>query len=259
MNRKAFLVGIDSYPSRPLRVCTHDVQELAATLEMPEYGFEVEMFLDDKVTRKALKKAVETFFKQKADTYVFYFSGRGWATDLGVYLVTVDGEPDEEGFDLGLLRRAVTKLAPEAATVVVILDCCHSGAASVRQLPAAGLSAAGIEARSEDIAAIMRSLPQGRVVIAACRGDQVAYEDSALGHGVFTSSLLEGLLGEAADHGGEITVTGLYDYTCRQLMHFGLQTPVFKGDISGRLLLGQGFVPRTRPQVIEERAVEIER
>ena len=42
-------------------------------------------------------------------------------------------------------------------------------------------------------------------------------------------------------------------------MHSGLQTPVFRGDIAGRLVLGRGFIPRKQPALLEERALEIER
>jgi eukaryotic-like serine/threonine-protein kinase len=96
-------------------------------------------------------------------------------------------------------------------------------------------------------------------LLAACRGEEKAYEDPLVGHSIFTSQLLAGLLGDAADSAGEVTVTSLYDYASREVQRSGLQEPVFRGDIAGRMVLGTGLVPRTRPQVTEERILEIER
>jgi hypothetical protein len=69
--------------------------------------------------------------------------------------------------------------------VIMILDCCHAGAATARSR-----GATGVQIRSQDIASAIPFLPHGKVVIAACGGDQLAYEDSRIGHGVFTSHVL---------------------------------------------------------------------
>jgi serine/threonine protein kinase len=252
--RHALVVGIDNYPTQPLRVCTHDAREMAAAIALPEYGFAASMLLNEECTRKNLRQRLESLFRTPAESYLFYFSGHGWATDVGVYLVTVDSDVGEEGVDLEYLRRLILKLAPESSTVVVILDCCHAGTAAPR-----GLSATGVNIRSHDVGQSIPALPLGRVVLAACRGDQLAYEDSKLGHGVFTSEILQGLMGDAADSEGMVTVTGLYDYASRAFAESGLQTPVFRGDIAGRLVLGSGFIPRSAPVLNEERAIEIER
>ena len=252
--RHALVVGIDNYPTQPLQVCTHDAREIAAAIAMPEYGFAATTLLNEACTRKNLRQRLESLFRTPAESYLFYFSGHGWATDVGVYLVTVDSEAGDEGVDLDYLIKLIIRLAHESATVLVILDCCHAGAASPR-----GLSATGVDIRSHDIGESIPALPQGRVVLAACRGDQLAYEDSKLGHGVFTLEILQGLLGDAADSEGMVTVTGLYDYASRAFAQSGLQTPVFRGDIAGRLVLGTGFIPRSAPILNEERAVAIER
>lgn len=103
----------------------------------------------------------------------------------------------------------------------------------------------------------MTYLPEGRVLIAACRGDDVSYEDPASDHSVFTASLLNGLQGEAADVNGEVTVSTLYDYIARGLKDFSIQTPVFKGDVAGRMILGRGFAPKLQPAPDEAKIEEI--
>jgi serine/threonine protein kinase len=254
LERIALVVGIDTYPNQPLQVCTRDANEMAVLLSMPEYGFKCTTLLNTECTHKHLRQQLENLFRSVADTYLFYFSGHGWATDFGVYMVTVDSDEDDEGIDLDFLKRLITKLAPTESTVVLILDCCHAGAASPR-----GLAAAGVQMRAQDVVASIPFLSHGRVLIAACRGDQLAYEDTRTGHGVFTSHLLQGMLGDAVDSDGAVSVTGLYEYVSSQFSSTGMQTPVFRGDLVGKVVLGRGFVPRPGPLLSEARAVEIER
>ncbi len=254
--KRALVVGINNYPPslRRLRYCVHDAHEMENLLSMPEFGFEIETLLDDKASRRDLRRHLEALFRESADTYLFYFSGHGWADDVGVYLVPVDGDKEEKGIELDYLRRLITNVAPPRATVIVILDCCHSGAAAPGDFGAAG----GF-IRPDDVVQAVPSLAKGRVVLAACRQDQVAYDDSRLQHSVFTSVVLNGLVGDAADHDGTITVTGLFDYIAREFHRMGFQDPVLRGDISGRVILGEGFLPTSHPGLTEESAHEMER
>ena len=254
LRRRALVVGIDSYALHPLKVCVHDAQEMRAALSMPEFGFTVSELFNADATRKALRKSLEEFFRSSADVFVFYFSGHGWASDLGVSLAGVDADVEQEGVDLDYIRRLVTTLVPQKSTAVLILDCCHAGAATARDF-----SVLAVDIRSEDLARAIPALPQGRVVLAACRDDQVAVEDLRIGHGVFTYHLLQGLMGAAADSEGAITVTGLYDYVSLSMESSGQQVPVFRGDIAGRLVLGDGFDPAGPTTLSEENAVDIER
>lgn len=48
--------------------------------------------------------------------------------------------------------------------------------------------------------------------IAASNRDQYSVEDEITGHGVFTELLIKGLLGGAADVGGNITPASLYSF-----------------------------------------------
>jgi len=227
---------------------------MAEVLEMPEYGFEVFLILDKYAKRRYVKRELENFFRSGAETYLFYFSGHGIASDLGVYLGTVDYEEEDEGIDLEFLKRLITNVAAPEADVVIILDCCHSGAATIEK-PVRN----EVVLHTYDINRIMPTLPRGRVILAACLGDQLAYEEYSLGHGIFTSHILDGLLGEAADKGGYVTVPSLYDYVARFVAASGLQTPAFSGDIRGRLILGQGLTPQWRPLLEEDTYIELEK
>lgn len=254
-NRKAeaIVIGIDNYKRDPLRWCVYDADQISEVLTMPEYGFNVVKLMDNEATTQRLLEKIDQAFSSEADIILFYLSGHGWKTPYGVFLATHDCKPLQEGLDLDFLRRVVQTRSRQGRAIVLILDCCHSGAASIkdsnRQI---------VSARSADIASAI-PVQKGSVVLAACREDQIASESFNLRHGVFTYYLLEGLLGGAADSQGEVTVTGLYDYASRILLRMLKQTPVFQGDISGRIILGNGFSPIHREPFEEEVAIEIER
>jgi len=71
-------------------------------------------------------------------------------------------------------------------------------------------------------------------ILAASARDQHASEVAALGHGVFSYALLQGLNGEAVDPGKSVTVFGLMAYIRKKLPDLGkkygleIQDPVSK-------------------------------
>ena len=239
MTRRALLVGIDEYPDATLSCCANDARGLADALESTEYGFATSLLTDKEATRRQIMRQLANVEDSPPRLFVLYFAGHGCVTSLGTYLVTIDGEPYNEGLGLDILARILENLAAKDVTTIVILDCCHSGAAS----PWSG-------ARALHVQEVERSIPslgKSRVVMAACRPDQLAFEDPASGHGLFTHYLIRGLLGNAADHDGCITAYGLYDYAARPFEQATKQTPIFRADIEGRVVLGSGFTAQNTP------------
>lgn len=233
MTRKALVVGVDEYPVRPLQGCVNDATAMANLLETAPYGFEVTRIFNEEVTRRKLKAELQKAIK--ADFTVLYFAGHGCKTDISTYLVTYDTEPDDEGVDVAYLTQAISSISGSNQNVVVILDCCHAGGASVRS--------------EEDLPPFLeaRDIPSfsgnGKVVMAACMADQTAKEKNIDGtpHGVFTYYLLEALRGGASDVNQIVSVSGVYDYVSTSLMNDCLQTPVLRGDQTGRIILGNGI------------------
>ena len=122
-------------------------------------------------------------------------------------------------------------------TVILILDCCHAGAASVR-------SPVGSRAISDrDIDRSFGTLGSGKILLAACASDETTQELSELSHGVFTFHLLEGLIGPAANFRGIITPFGLFDYIATKAEEERFNRPVFKGEQAGTVILGSGLSP----------------
>ncbi|MFI9594550.1 caspase family protein [Nonomuraea sp. NPDC052265] len=249
--RRAICVGIDEYAGDArLDLCVADATAVAEYLGLPQYGFEVELIINAEATRSNIKRALGAAMKENLDFFVFFFSGHGAVTDLGTYLVTIDHEPYEEGISFEDLTRFTERISAKTPHCLTILDCCHSGGGNISR---------GLQQISTDD--IDRGLPartESRTLLAACRPEQFAIEDSRFGHGLFTYSLLEGLYGDAADPFGNVTVGGLSEFIVRGLTSIGAeQVAVTKGDSAGQVVLGSRFRPISREELPESERLRI--
>lgn len=177
----ALVVGINDYKESPLSCCIEDALAVSDALQTKQSDFSVTTLLDGQATRVNFWTALDDLLTNKSELNFLYFSGHGCVTDSGAYLVSHDGQMHEEGIDLDRLRRVVT--TKSKAPIVIVLDCCHSGSAT--PWPDHGRSV-----HSDDINGIWTNLGPSRVILAACRPEEYAYEDSTLGHGIFTSHIL---------------------------------------------------------------------
>lgn len=233
--KKALVAGINAYthPLSSLSGCVNDATKVASYLSRPEYAFDVVSLYDEAVTRAALRKAIADCLTD-TNFSIIYFAGHGVRTAISTFLATYDYEEGDEGVDFNHITAAIQKLATPSQTVVVILDCCHSGDANSR----AG-EIGTVYARASDIPSLSGS---GRIVIAACQGTETAKEKRMNGerHGVFTYYLLNALDGYAADESNAVTASLIYEYVASQLELEKIQTPVLRGDQTGRIVLGTG-------------------
>ena len=234
-DKQALVVGINNYMTAPsLSYADHDARELASALQMPEFNFNTEVLIDSDASIENVKVALSSLLSGGAGVKVFYFAGHGYASNEQVYLVAADESEDNPGIPLHWLREQV--LAAKN-TVIVILDCCHSGAASVR-------GSSTFRWLSEaDLDRSIGALGTGKILLAACMDRETAQETRDTAHGIFTFHLLEGLMGGASNLQGLITPIGLFDYIAGRFTEDGMQTPVFKGEQAGSIILGAGFSP----------------
>ncbi|WP_275477757.1 protein kinase domain-containing protein [Herbidospora cretacea] len=254
------MCGVSSYPTRwgKLDSCRHDADEVGELLAFPEYGFSVTKLLDEEVTKAAIFQWMAEAKRSGAEKIVFYFAGHGAVNDLGTFLVTYDNREFDEGVGLATL---MTMLEPEpdsATETMLLLDCCHAGEAA--RLPASNFAVRRIS--NSDINQVVRQTDPSVVVIAACTGDQRAWEAANLGHGIFTYHLLAALLGEAADHTGSVTAHSIYEVVSREMANRDghEQDPVFGGRVRGRMIIGRGLSPVLAPPRPEQEyaAIEVE-
>jgi hypothetical protein len=225
MKKRALLVGIDHYDRlTDLTSCGNDVramEELLATNfdGTPNYACESAHDVTGsgvRLTRATLRGLLRDLFASP-NPVVLYFSGHGVLTETGAVLCSVDGSEDDWGVPMSeLLEFANQSQAPD---VLIILDCCHSGAIGDAALFASG--------SKNTFAQYLRDNVN---IMAASRAPEAAVED-VNGHGIFTAALLDALKGGAAEHMGWITAPAMYAYAERRFS--GLeQQPVYKSHMT---------------------------
>ncbi len=214
MTRKAILIGLDNYPGAPLDGCAHDARAIHKLLcrnddENKTVNFDSRIYDDSEVrTAMNLSKLITELFKGKHDTALFYFSGHGIQTPQGTELAAPDYNKSH-----GVTVRFLLETAAQSTiqTKIIILDCCYAG------------DAGKISKRIPDI-----MLSDNTIILASSRSD----ETSAMAnkHSIFTSLLLQGLEGAAADLLGNISPEGVYALIDKSLGSFD-QRPVFMANV----------------------------
>ncbi len=196
--KRALLVGVDDYANlNPLGGCVNDVHAIEPLLARNEDGtanFNCQVRIaPDAATRDALLRDVQALFGPGADVALLYFAGHGAGEGNDVALCTHDGTNMTPGVSLSQILGYVQ--SSSVREVIVVLDCCFSGAAG------------GVPQLGPDLAL----LGNGVTILTASRGDQTSAETAA-GRGLFSTYLCGGLEGGAADVMGKVTMAGLYAY-----------------------------------------------
>jgi hypothetical protein len=162
---------------------------------------------------------------------LFYFSGHGLQREAGVcegYLATSDAIPAQGHYGISLtwLRRLIE--ASPVPQVVILLDCCHSGEIFSFRDVNPGTQAG-----------------HSRLLIAACREYEAAYETLDSSYSVLTRALLAGLDPHRAES-GQISHHSLMDWVGRQLRGEG-QQPLFECSGEDMILtqVGSNLKPQT--------------
>jgi caspase domain-containing protein len=248
--RSALIVANDEYQDASLgrlRAPTRDAEALARVLGDPAIGgFEVEVISNQPEWR--LRRAIGTFFtdRSREDLLLLHFSCHGVKDDSGqLYFATADTELanlDATAVPADFVNRHMTR--SHSRRIVLLLDCCYSGAFARGMLARAGT---GVELRE-------RFEGRGRIVLTASSAMEYAFEAAELARddgrpSVFTRALVRGLeTGEAdGDGDGRVSVDELYDYVYEQVRgQTPKQTPGrWNFEVAGELLIARS--PALRP------------
>ncbi|MFD9794478.1 DnaJ C-terminal domain-containing protein [Streptomyces sp. NPDC059070] len=240
-SRDALLIATGEYVDpalRTLRSPGQDCRGLAEVLGHPDIGaFRTEQLRDRPAHQVA--RALEGFFRDRGrdDLLLLHLSGHGIKDDDGhLYFAARDtdrGLPASTAIPAAFLHDRMERC--RARTIVVLLDCCYSGAF----LPGS---------KGDDQVHVREELSgHGRVVLTATNRIEYAWEgerpDTAAPQpSRFTGALIEGLRSGAADLDGDgrITVTELYDYVYERLRRSGVrQTPRMWADVEYRVVLAR--------------------
>jgi uncharacterized caspase-like protein len=248
--RRALLVAADEYVDPALtglRAPVGDVTALAEVLEDAVLGdFEVRRMINR--TTEETKREIESFFEEArpGDLLLLYMSGHGVLSQTRrFYFATASTELKwlrataiEDAFVNDVMQHS------RARSIVLIVDCCHSGA-----------FARGLTPKSAPtVDVVPRFEGRGRVTLTASTELEYAFEDAGRGDSVsnlgasapgsiFTRFLVEGIKTGAADanRDGEISIDEIYDYVyARVREHSPHQTPGKGGGGYGDLIIAHG-------------------
>ncbi|WP_017318320.1 nSTAND1 domain-containing NTPase [Mastigocladopsis repens] len=244
MARYALVIGIAEYqsPSLPrLSKTINDAEAVARLLE--EYGdFQSVQRLPQrwnkdkngyeigaqKLTGAQLGQELRTFLLEQAakNEALIYFSGHGFtiSDNLGQqkgYLATSDCQIEVVGNEIveqkyGIPLDSFNELIrdSELSSLVVLLDCCHSGYFFERQLVERTLTAF--------------SSQKDYYLITACRGFERAGVIKSEEYSIFTGAVIQGLATENAGSKGRVSGDRLFDFISSEL-HGSVQEPLRMG------------------------------
>jgi hypothetical protein len=238
--RRALVVATSDYEDpklRELRAPGADAQALTKVLGDPTIGaFDVATLSDPH--EDELRRRVSSFFRAAArdDFLLLHMACHGVKDDDGkLYFAASDTQLSD------LAATAVRSdfvneamVDSRCAQIVLLLDCCYSGAFSKGMTPRADSS---VQLRDAFHG-------QGMAVLSASDSTEYAWEgDDVAGEGVssvFTHAVVEGLQDGAADlnRDGQVSVDDLYEYVRTRLEREGSkQTPRKWSDLSGDLYI----------------------
>ncbi len=217
--RSAFIVANDEYADerlRRLRAPAADARELAGVLQDPGVGgFDVQVSVNE--PEHVLRRRLSEFFENRRldDLLLLHVSCHGVKDEDGrLYFATPDTRMDHleaTAIPAEFVNRQMTR--SRSRRVVLLLDCCYSGA-----FARGWMSRAGDQVDIRD-----RFDGRGRIVLTASSAMEYSFEgDQLSGEGspsVFTSALVQGLATGEADRNrdGYISVDELYDFAFDQV------------------------------------------
>ncbi|MEH2254524.1 nSTAND1 domain-containing NTPase, partial [Nostoc sp.] len=229
MARYALVVGITDYKNQLPNLTKPATDAEAVEQVLKAHGdFEDIAVLKGKVSTTKLSEALKTLLQQQAvkNEALIYFTGHGITVSdsLGTqqaYLATSDLTIVTQGNQIidqtgGISLLSLNNLIRDSdlSSLVVLLDCCHSGEFLERNLIEKTLTAF-ISQRDY-------------YFIAACRGFQEAYAIKSAQHSIFTTALLAGLSPENTNDHGKVTGDRLFDILATELKNSG-QEPIRMG------------------------------
>ncbi len=183
-------------------------------------------------------QTIEDFFSSDGEL-LFYFYGHGCVRKNGNgYFATSSARNFEEGIPMAeVITSAITSKAQE---IVLILDCCHAGAATeVTSVTITGLAEQAIQ-------------QAGRVLLAGCASHQNGWEvkadDEQKKIGAFSYHVLKGLEGEASYGRGKVRGSMLGTYVTEVFKAWN-QDPISLNREAGsrECIITSGFPIKTSP------------
>lgn len=175
--------------------------------------------------RDTILDEIEDFLSQAGpdDTTILFVAAHGTNQDDGYYIVPADARVGDSAFRRSSLldwRDLQDQIDAAYGLRMLFVDTCHAANA--------------VNPRFQ------KDSSDGRLIaFTATMAEDTALEQSALGHGLFTWALIEGLRGAADPDGSGVRLLGLTDYVDHEVrrMSNGKQVPVFHLPATTNLVL----------------------
>jgi hypothetical protein len=256
-NLHVLAIGINDYIDRggiapgetetklfpPLGLAVSDAKALGVEFEKAGTGVygavRVRTVLDDEATAANLDAIVTQMAAEihPRDTFVLFAAAHGYSNAGHYYLIPQDyqGGTDPQA----LAAHAVDQLKLQdwvanrikAKKALILLDTCESGALT------SGYARSRFDGPASDAAIGRLHEATGRPVLAAAALGQDALELTDLGHGVFTSALVDALYRGDSDGNGEVSVTELATHV-QDLVPKLIKDPKARAEVVRRGLIG---------------------
>ncbi len=236
MKRRAFVLGSNGPEQlgrlQRLTFAKSDAERMAVTLRSPQAGFDEIITPASNASKTELQTQLYNLASQAGyqDDLLFYFAGHGLIQKKKFYLALDDSSWDSlflSSLPYGDVRDIVA--GSNAARKVIILDCCHAGAAVDNILRVA--------TRGSDDFKVVEQEADGTnaSVLVACGPDGAAREAPRLGGGIMTALIIEAIsnpLGKALESDGRVSMESLREWLMertlqlRQTGYGDLETPL---------------------------------
>jgi len=225
-------VGVDKYQDERIRNLNYACSDAIALYELMKNSLDpaecsLRLMTDAEATKDAVIEAIGEDLSRvvtEDDMVVLYFSGHGApefdnsADKTSRYLVMHDTQFSKvftSGIDMEETIPRICFKRLRARLILLIVDTCFSGLVGGRTFKGPELAKQGVRGIHLD----QLNLGEGRLVMTACADDELAQENSELGHGVFTYYLLDTL---SQNKGAQQTVSiaQLYDTVSEKVFEY---------------------------------------
>jgi hypothetical protein len=227
----ALVIGVGSHkfhPENDVPITVRDAKAVRDILVDPETcGYpegQTEFLYENLATTQDIVSALEGLAKRVtgSDTVFIYFAGHGaFGTDDNYYLATHDvrfvntGGPElkiEAGTGLSQVKLVELLKAIKAEKVLMIFNACHSGSLQPGSLGLDQEKQAAGQSLPDVTAAALLGTGEGRIVISACKPNQLSNFLKTGDLTFFTKALADGLTGKSVPSKGFISAFNLYTY-----------------------------------------------
>ena len=232
MNIKAIFIGINKHQDQnisELNGATRDATALWALFTDSVDGLIGKLLTDENATYASVQQAILGTLTDATNEDIIVISFAGHGSPDGSLIMYDTKTHDLAGTAISMLDIANAFKETKARAVLFVLDCCFSGQAPARVIE--------VSAKPRNPFVFNGIYGEGRILLAACAANEVAWEQAGTGHGLLTYAVMQAMQGEPGttiqfpDIGGEIIRLARVEGE-----RIGVtQTPVFLGNVHGGL------------------------